>query len=354
LSILFLDNFIHGLKQTTVLKCGALDWAVEGYCLPIGRAIYYIATGLQTIKKLDAGAMSTPLVALKIDVDTFAGTRDGVPRLLATLHDFNIKATFYFSMGPDNSGKAIRRIFTRKGFLRKMLRTRAPSAYGIKTMLYGTLLPAPMIADSFPTVLQSVVQQGHEAGIHCWDHVKWHDLLPWFPKPVTAMELGRAGSCFEAIFGFRARTTAAPGWTVSQDSLEVQDAMSLAYCSDSRGTHPFYPVMNGRRFNTLQIPSTWPTMDEILGENGVTSENINDLYLSLLKPGLNVHTIHAELEGGVLSATFVDLLKRLQAAGVRFITLAEAAEESALSAPDSVLEMGEIPGRAGNVAVQRA
>ncbi len=296
--------------------------------------------------------MSTSTVALKVDVDTYAGTRDGVPKLLAILDDFGIKATFYFSMGPDNSGKAIRRLFTRKGFLRKMLRTRAPAAYGLKTMLYGTLLPAPMIAQSFPQVLLETETRGHETGIHCWDHIKWHDLLPWFPKPVTAMELGKAGSLFEDIFGRRARTTAAPGWTVSSDSLEVQDAMDLQYCSDSRGRSPFYPVMDGRLFKTLQIPTTWPTMDEILGENGILEETINDHYLSLLKPGLNVHTIHAEMEGGILSGVFIDLLKKLVASGVRFITLSEAAKELATTAPACTLEMGELPGRAGDVAIQ--
>lgn len=296
--------------------------------------------------------MSPSVVALKVDVDTYAGTRDGVPRLLSILESFGIKATFYFSMGPDNSGKAIRRLFTRKGFLKKMLRTRAPAAYGLKTMLYGTLLPPPMIAESFPGTLLETEKRGHEAGIHCWDHVKWHDLLPWFPKPVTAMELGKAGSRFEEIFGKRARTTAAPGWTVSPDSLEVQDAMELLYCSDSRGRHPFYPLMGGRRFKTLQIPTTWPTMDEILGENGISTETINDHYLSLLTPGLNVHTIHAEMEGGILSAVFIDLLKKLVAAGVSFVTLAEVARECAASAPACSLEMGELPGRAGDVAIQ--
>src|SRR5512138_319528 len=223
--------------------------------------------------------MNVPTVALKVDVDTYVGTRDGVPRLLQIMEKFGIKATFYFSMGPDNSGKAIRRIFTRKGFLRKMLRTKAPAAYGLKTMLYGTLLPPPMIAESFPGVLRETEKRGHEVGIHCWDHVKWHDLLPWFPMPVTAMELGRASSTFEEIFGRRARTTAAPGWTVTPDSLEIQDAMGLDYCSDSRGCHPFYPCMEGRTFRTLQIPTTWPTMDEIIGENGITVENVNDHYL---------------------------------------------------------------------------
>ena len=124
--------------------------------------------------------MGEKMVALKVDVDTFAGTRDGVPALLAEMERFAVKATFYFSMGPDNSGKAIRRIFTRKGFLKKQLRSGASSTYGVKTMLYGTLLPAPMIAASLPDMLRAVEQQGHQAGVHCWDHVKWHDYLNRF------------------------------------------------------------------------------------------------------------------------------------------------------------------------------
>jgi peptidoglycan/xylan/chitin deacetylase (PgdA/CDA1 family) len=296
--------------------------------------------------------MSTTTVALKVDVDTYAGTRDGIPKLLGILNNFGIKATFYFSMGPDNSGKTVRRLFTRKRFLNKVLRTKAPAAYSLKTMLYGTLLPAPMIAESFHEILLEVQKQGHETGIHCWDHVKWDDLLPWLPKPVTAMELGKAGSQFEDIFGRRARTTAAPGWQATEDSMEVQDAMELLYCSDSRGRFPFYPVVAGRTFKTLQIPTTWPTMDEILGENGISEGTINDHYLSLLSPGLNVHTIQAELEGGIFSAVFRELLEKLVAAGVRFITLSEAAREHAHSAPACTLEMGEMPGRAGNVAIQ--
>lgn len=296
--------------------------------------------------------MKTAVIALKIDVDTYIGTRDGVPHLLEILARYGIRATFYFSMGPDNSGKAIRRIFTRKGFLKKMLRTKAPSAYGLKTLLYGTLLPAPMIAASFPDILRLAERKGHEVGIHCWDHVKWHDYLPWLPKPVTLMELGRASAQFEEILGHRAETTAAPGWTVSADSLEIQDAMQLDYCSDSRGRAPFFPVIEGRRFRTLQIPTTWPTADELLGENGITAETINDYYLTLLKPGLNVHTIHAEMEGRGLAPCFSNLLERLLARGVRFITLAEAAELFGRNAGDAPLAMGELPGRAGKVALQ--
>lgn len=295
--------------------------------------------------------MAEKIVALKVDVDTYAGTRDGVPALFEDMARFGVFATFYFSMGPDNSGKAVRRIFTRKGFLRKMLRTKAPSAYGIRTMLYGTLLPAPMIAAAFPGVLLGTEQRGHEAGIHCWDHVKWHDYLPLFPKHQTAMELGQADALFEEILGHRAETTAAPGWTVSADSLEVQDAMGLSYCSDGRGTGPFYPVMGDRRFRTLQIPTTLPTADEILGENGITPENIHDYYMAQLKEGLNVLTIHAELEGGAIRSSFVRLLERFAGEGIRCITLGEAARMVG-NVPACRLFMGELAGRAGKVAIQ--
>ncbi len=295
--------------------------------------------------------MSQPIIALKVDIDTFVGTRDGVPNLLAILERFGIRATFYFSMGPDNTGKTIRRIF-RPGFLKKQLRSGAPSAFGLRTLLSGTLLPAPVIAAKLPDILRKTEAAGHEVGIHCWDHVKWHDFLPWFPKPVTAMELGKASALFQEVLGHRALTTAAPGWTVTPDSLEVQDAMHLSYCSDCRGSHPFYPVMDGRTFRTLQIPTTWPTMDELLGSNGITPETINNHYLSLLKPGLNVHTIHTEYEGMAMAPVFTELLTRLTGQGVRFVTFAEVAEEFGPSAPAAPLAMSEIAGRAMPVAIQ--
>ena len=109
-------------------------------------------------------------IAIKIDVDTKRGYDEGVPRMLDVFKKENIPASFFFSMGTDNSGKAIRRIF-RKGFLEKMLRTKAPSTYGLKTMMYGTLLPAPHIVAPNKAPFLRAIKEGHECGIHCWDHV---------------------------------------------------------------------------------------------------------------------------------------------------------------------------------------
>ena len=100
-------------------------------------------------------------VALKVDCDTYVGTRDGIPRLLELFAARGIRATFFFTYGPDRSGVAVRRIFTRPGFLRKMLRSRAPSLYGFPTMLYGTFLASPMIGERCAAVIRSVARAGH-------------------------------------------------------------------------------------------------------------------------------------------------------------------------------------------------
>ena len=52
----------------------------------------------------------TQQLALKIDVDTYRGTREGVPRLMEMLKKHDAQATFFFSLGPDHTGRAITRI----------------------------------------------------------------------------------------------------------------------------------------------------------------------------------------------------------------------------------------------------
>ena len=50
-------------------------------------------------------------ITLKVDVDTLRGTREGVPALQKLLDRHQARATFLFSLGPDNTGRALRRVF---------------------------------------------------------------------------------------------------------------------------------------------------------------------------------------------------------------------------------------------------
>src|SRR5690606_14127004 len=122
----------------------------------------------------ERNGMSELRLAIKIDVDTDRGTREGVPALKAALARRGIPACFLFSLGPDNTGRAIRRIF-RPGFFSKVSRTSVVSVYGIRTLMNGVLLPGPDIARRNAAVMRSVADAGFETGIHCWDHVFWQD-----------------------------------------------------------------------------------------------------------------------------------------------------------------------------------
>jgi len=292
------------------------------------------------------------VIALKVDVDTLKGYLEGVPAMLSLFERHGVRASFFFSFGPDNSGKAIRRVF-RKGFIQKMLRTNAPGTYGLKTMMYGTILPAPLIVPRKPDIFRRAFDQGHECGIHAWDHVAWQDTLDRMPEKKMRDHFSRAFEMFSSIAGQRPRCCAAPAWKVTPASLTMQDEYRFDYCSDTRGVFPFMPIMEGTVFKTQQVPSTLPTMDEILGSEGTDVKNINDHYMEAIKPGLNVHTIHAEMEGGVMIHLLEELVARCLNEGISFMTIGEAINgNDPADLPLSPITNHEIPGRAGAVAVQ--
>ena len=194
-------------------------------------------------------------LGLRIDVDTHDGMKRGVPRLLEILARHGVRGTFYLSFGPDRAGLAVLNIF-RPGFLAKMLRTRAPSVYGPRTLLSGTLLPARRIALALPEIARRARDSGHEVGVHCWDHRFWQDRLLRLPPARVAAELDRARDAFVTVFGAPPRTFAAPAWLASEVSLLHQESYGLAYGSDCRGVEPFVPVLAGRELVTPQVPAT--------------------------------------------------------------------------------------------------
>lgn len=290
-------------------------------------------------------------LAIKVDVDTYRGYLNGVPRLLDLFSRKNIKASIFFSFGPDNSGKAIRRIF-RPGFVSKMFRTKAPTTYGFKTLLYGTLLPAPMIVASAPEIVGRACKEGHDVGIHAWDHVYVQDCLDKISKDEYLSLFEKASNLFEKICGKKATSIAAPGWQVSHTVLSSEAELGLAYASDVRGYSPFIPVFEEHEYPVPQIPTTMATMDEIYGLPNLNDDTIPAYWLQEMNNDWNVLTVHAEMEGmsklSVLERFFDLALKN----NTEFFTLEEYRNIAPL--PKCRLEIGKLLGRAGTLAKQGA
>jgi peptidoglycan/xylan/chitin deacetylase (PgdA/CDA1 family) len=297
-------------------------------------------------------------IGLKVDVDTLRGTREGVPRLAALLKRHGLDATFYFSVGPDHTGRALRRVF-RKGFARKVARTSVLKHYGLKTLLYGVLLPGPDIGAQGGAEMRAVRDLGFEVGLHTFDHVRWQDHVARAGAAWTRVEFERGLAAFERIFGCLPLSHAAAGWQMNVHALELEREYGLRYASDTRGGAPFLPLLPGGPSSCPQLPTTLPTFDELLGQGGVDESNIAqalfDRSLTAADPKRQVFTLHAELEGMRLLGAFEDLLRKWRDAGA---VVARMAAIHALSVerplPTRAVIEGEVPGRSGLLAVQAA
>jgi peptidoglycan/xylan/chitin deacetylase (PgdA/CDA1 family) len=298
-------------------------------------------------------------IGLKVDVDTLRGTREGVPRLTALFKKLGLDATFYFSVGPDHTGRAMRRVF-RKGFAQKVARTSVLKHYGLKTLLYGVLLPGPDIGREAGAVMRGVHERGFEVGLHTYDHVRWQDYVAGASEEWTRIEFERGMNAFERVFGFYPKSHAAAGWQINAHALELEREYGLRFASDTRGRSPFWPMLPGRRSSCPQLPTTLPTFDELLGRESIDESSIADAVFRLSEKsaatganGLQVFTLHAELEGMLLLNAFESLLLKWQAAGVtiaRMATIHQLAIQRPL--PDQTVVMGEVPGRSGLLAIQ--
>ena len=235
------------------------------------------------------------------------------------------------------------------------------ASYGLATMLYGTLLPAPDIGRRKEAVarMREAEAAGHECGVHAWDHVDWHDRLPGMDRGEVVATFGRAAERFAEIFGRPADVAGAPGWTANGHSVEAYEAYGIRVSSDTRGGPPFRPRRaSGEPSGLVEVPSTLPTLDELLAWDefrGTRRAGAIELRRRAVEgaPGISVHSVHTEIEGGrAFAGLFARQLEAWAADGVRFVTLAESAAEAGEPGALPALELGTtiVRGRALFVA----
>jgi peptidoglycan/xylan/chitin deacetylase (PgdA/CDA1 family) len=253
-------------------------------------------------------------LALKIDVDTYEGMKKGVPRLLDSLSELEIRGTFYLSTGPDASGLAVIQLLKNPRFLKKMLRSNAPGLYGFKTALYGTVLKSPLIALSFPDLVRRIMAEGHEVQFHAWDHRRWQDglvrrsekwLRDWFDKGLKS---------FRELTGKNASSFGAPAWLIDDRVIKIAADYGFDYLSCTRAREPFLHA----GLMIPEIPSDLPCFEEL----GVKRAG-NEILSLLDDDGLHVLPVHAEVEGGIWNQPFVNLIDDIKKKSYAFKTLRE-------------------------------
>jgi peptidoglycan/xylan/chitin deacetylase (PgdA/CDA1 family) len=292
-------------------------------------------------------------IVLKVDVDTYEGTRLGVPALVELCRRQGVPATFLFSLGPDHTGRAIKRVF-RPGFLSKVSRTSVLEHYGLKTLLYGTLLPGPDIGRRCAQILRDVASAGMEVGVHCFDHARWQDDLARGGPQLARREMQRAVDRFREVFGVAPSVHGAAGWQMTDEALLAEAALGFSVASDTRGGGPFLPVVAGQVLDVVQLPTTLPTLDELVGGDDEAGQDPIGWILrqTAAAPGDHVYTLHAELEGRRFLDGFERLIAGWKAQGYEFTTLGGlAAGLDRDRLPRRTVGQGSVPGRSGLLAV---
>ena len=252
-------------------------------------------------------------LGLRIEVATLRGTREAVPRLAAALKAAGAGATFLFSLGPDHTGRAL-------GSLPRVPRLKC---YGAVALASGTLLPGADIGRRGADAMRAVSAEGHEAGILAFDRVDWLKRIASADEAWTAAAMARARERYQEIFGAAALTQGAPGWRMNRYAFRYTQRLGFRHCADTRGTGPFIPVIRGEVVACPQLPTTLPTLDEVLAEGNAPDDAVRRLLEASREPPPtgHVYALRAEVEGTVFAPALAALLAGWNALGYSVVSL---------------------------------
>lgn len=266
-------------------------------------------------------------LALKIDVATARGTREGVPQLAALLERHDARASFLFTLGTHH-------------------------------LLGCPWLPGTDLGRRFAALMRSISAAGFECGIHAFDRARWLSQAVHANEAWTRRAMESAQSRYLDIFGEPARIHGAPGWQMNVHAYRLTQRLEFQFSSDTRGSHPFLPVLNAEIVTCPQLPTTLPTLQELLATPGISPDNVAQRLLQLCSNPLStghVYTLRAEHEGLHLRSVFAQLLSGWRKLGYQIITLGDYGRGLDMNVlPYHNVVQARIPGLHGTVAAQGA
>jgi len=220
-------------------------------------------------------------VAIGVQVSSIDGAKYGLPELLDLFEEYDIRATFFVSLGPDRSVNWWRR-----------------------------MAGAPFISDCARDELRRLAQSDHEVGLAPFDPVKWDEEAAQADYGWTKRQLFPAADIYRRVFGGDPCCLGVADFQVNPHLFALEEALGLQYGSDVQGKTIFLARAQRTDSDCPQIPTTLPSVAEALRERGVNEENVHehlfDITQTLLPTG-HVWRICAEEEGG----EFLEIVEKM-------------------------------------------
>jgi len=201
--------------------------------------------------------------AIRIDVDSTCDIAL-LPELLDLLLLLDIKATFFVTTGPDKIAlNLFKYIVDPQSYLR-FIKSK-PLRYGSHS-LNGLLRKTPVEA-ACPEVLLRAKKEGHEIGLHGYDHYSWIRNLRNMDESQIKELISTALAALQVVAETDIAGFASPGFTVTSALLQAIDALGFDYSSDFKcnsPTPPFYPQTDTKSNSVLQVPVSMDSIGELI------------------------------------------------------------------------------------------
>lgn len=223
-------------------------------------------------------------IALKVDVSSCEGAEQGVPNLLKLLKQYDVKASFFFSTSPEPDSSGIFHALSK-----------AREVFGKASRSEDTT-PSPALSKA----VLAVLEEGHDAGVSAHDPEAWIKHAAFANEDWTRLQLALAIDSMRQIIGQAPLMFGAAGWQVNPHLMAREENLGFSFASDTRGKYPFYPVLQNVRSSCPQIPTTLPTLSEMLGRAGIDTGNVHEYLYSesrYVLPLGHVYSAQANLEG---------------------------------------------------------
>lgn len=157
--------------------------------------------------------------------------------------------------------------------------------------------------------LKAAADAGLETGLLATDTRPWPLRLAEDKPEAYERRLTAAIADYRAALGTAPALHAATDWRGGPHGLRLTQRLGFACASDARGRHPFLPVWNGEIVRCPQIPTTLPTLRDVV-RPGMSSEAVCDALLELTLPPAPTGQVFA-LDAGDMTPTRHDLLESL-------------------------------------------
>lgn len=274
-------------------------------------------------------------LSFRVEVDSLRGALEGVPALLKLFDEHHVEATFLLSLGPDYSSN--------------------PLKYLLPWSLLSKL-PASRIGNRAADNLKKIPEVGHEVGVAPFFAEAWRRGAAFFDKDDTRRIFDSASAAFQRLFGEKPRLFGASGWQINPYVLQLEEAFGFKYATDTRGKTVFLPQLQGVNSGCVQIPTTLPTVDEMLARDKLAVDKVHEYLFAesqRVLPSGEVFSINAEREGIDLFDVLEKLIVMWKGSQWEFRTLgALYASLGDAEIPRHQIGWSEPEGRAGHVAMQ--